>query len=83
MVNFVHCSNSNDTLAPVTSRVWNNAPFGAPVITACTLVADVRAKFRIHPKSIQGAGGASGLKPALAAGSKIVGVPVTRATGAK
>ena len=62
----------------------NIAPLAhLPAASAPIVVPDFLAKFSIHPRSIQGAGGASKLKPPLTDGSKTVGCPCTRSTGAK
>ena len=46
------------------------------------VLADFRERFVIQPKSIQGAGGDSRLKDPLTDGSKTVGEPEARLTGA-
>jgi hypothetical protein len=47
------------------------------------VLADFRTKFVIQPRSIHGAGGLSRLKLPLSDGSKTVGCPAARLTGAK
>jgi hypothetical protein len=47
------------------------------------VLADLRERFVIQPRSIHGAGGASRLNLPFTEGSKTVGVSLTRATGAK
>src|SRR5579863_10154614 len=83
IVNFVQLRNSRLTCAASDSRTCSRGDAGMPVISCDVWLDEDRTKFRIHPRSIHGLGGASRLKLPCCEGSKVAGHWVTRLTGAK
>src|ERR1700761_6698598 len=83
IVSFDQRSNVILTLAPILCRPCSRTVPGAPLSTTCNLVPDVRAKPLSQPRSTHGAGGASGSKDDTVVASNMVGVAVSRFTGAK
>ncbi len=51
----------NETVAPISSRICTCGAAGLPTLSTLMVLADLREKFAIQPRSIHGAGGASRL----------------------
>ena len=83
MVSLLQHAKRKATVAPRLCRTCNRAVAGMPVGTSATLLSAARLKSLIHPRSTQAAGGIWLLQLPISAGSKMVGAPVVRFTGAK
>src|SRR3954451_11718758 len=83
IVSLVQLRNWKLTCASILSRICSSVEAGMPVITTPDLLVEVRVNSWIDPRLIQGAGGASRLKPPCCDGSKNTGACAVRLTGAK